>query len=340
MDGKGIDGKKPDLFTEKGKELETGEIRGEERVFKIVLSPENISSSNGRKSLDMKKLTRDFMSSFQEEYALSNQGSSVDRFKVADDTRRLRWFATSHYNTSNPHSHIVIRGLDTQGQDVRFDPYLISVRAREIAQQLVTKQLGERSRLEIESQINREITSERFTKIDIAIATKLAIYNRAVPVNRIQKDRLEYLEHHMHLANKTGANTYQLDPNWKKILERNSRKDDMIKTIYHDLPPEKREQFISQQSKQRFRIYNKDWHVQGKVVAAGVSDELRDRPYVVLESRGQLYFYTSTSLNLSELKIGSTLTLDKGKVIPAPEIQKKKGPERSKGQGSGIERSF
>ena len=338
MDGKGPDGKKPEFFTEKGKEVETGAIEKEERVYKIVLSPEHTVSADSRKKLNIQQLTRDFMAEFEKQYALPDKRE--ERFTKdmqPGETGRLRWFAASHYNTSNPHSHIVIRGIDSKGHEVYLDPDLVK-RSNEIARDLVTKQLGQRTKLEIESQLNREITSERFTQIDAVIAKKLEIYHTAVPLSSVQKDRLEYLEHHMHLATKIGANTYQLEPKWKQILKYNGRKDDYIKTIYHDLPPEKREQFMNQQSKHRLVIYRRDWTVTGKVVANGIADELLDRPYVLVQSKsGAQYFYTSNQLKLSDLKIGSTITLDKGKVVRAPEIQINKAQE--KGQGRGLERS-
>jgi type IV secretory pathway VirD2 relaxase len=35
---------------------------------------------------------------------------------------RLRWGAVNHYNTDNPHVHIVVRGVDQAGHEVWIDP--------------------------------------------------------------------------------------------------------------------------------------------------------------------------------------------------------------------------
>ena len=42
--------------------------------------------------------------------------------QVEKDTgRSLMWTAVNHYNTDNPHVHIVVRGVDAKGHDVRID---------------------------------------------------------------------------------------------------------------------------------------------------------------------------------------------------------------------------
>ena len=38
-----------------------------------------------------------------------------------DQGRRVEWAAVNHYNTEHPHAHLVIRGVDRQGRELRFE---------------------------------------------------------------------------------------------------------------------------------------------------------------------------------------------------------------------------
>ena len=146
-EGIGLDGKKPELFTEKGKEVPTQAIEGEPRLWRVMVSPEK-----GQAIHDLQQYTRDFM----HELNLRRDGD-------------LLWCAAAHYNNGHPHSHILIRGLDSKHQEVFFDPHFVSYEARRIASQLATLEIGHRTEWDIRTQISRELVSERYTSIDRGI---------------------------------------------------------------------------------------------------------------------------------------------------------------------------
>ncbi|MCU7895557.1 MAG: hypothetical protein KZQ66_01575 [Candidatus Thiodiazotropha sp. (ex Lucinoma aequizonata)] len=78
----------------------------------------------------------------------------------------MDWEAVNHYNTDNPHSHVVVHGIDTEGQDVFIDREYISNGIRNRAREIVTTELGERLEHEIQASISEEINAPRFTSQD------------------------------------------------------------------------------------------------------------------------------------------------------------------------------
>jgi len=313
-EGAGLDGKKAELFTESGKDLPTEKIEGENHVFRLILSPEN-----GKDIHDMQQYTRNFM-------------HEVNKERSAD----LQWFATVHYNTANPHSHIVIRGIDARRQEVKLDRTFISLEARQIASKLATMELGYRKQNDINAQVSRELVSDRFTSID----RRIYIYSssektlRAVPRDELEKERLEYLSAKLNLAHKIkGTDSYQLDPHWKKTLEYNGRQQDIIKTIYNDLPPDLKRQWIGNGTEKHLSIYRNSWTVEGKVVSTGLADEMTDRAYLLIERKGRQYFYSNAKLTLSEYHPGDQVRIEHGK---ASNLTKDKSIGRDKQQGKDL----
>jgi type IV secretory pathway VirD2 relaxase len=70
---------------------------GDERLWKFIVSPEPTER------LDLKAHTRALVS--QMEHDLGS---------------RLEWMVIDHYNTDNPHVHLLVRGHDARGQDFRI----------------------------------------------------------------------------------------------------------------------------------------------------------------------------------------------------------------------------
>ena len=298
-EGTGLDGKKAELFTEGGRPIPTHELEGEKHVFSLILSPEN-----GRHLQDMKEYTRDFMKE------VSKSGLPGEMLLCGE----LQWFAAVHCNTSNPHSHIVIRGLDTQGGEVRLSRGFITIEARQIASKLATEELGYRTQKDINVQISRELVSDRFTSIDRTIYSTLQRSGRAIALNELQRERLEHLDRTLNLAQKVNQNTYQMEPHWRETLQYNGRQADVIKTISNDLPPDIRRQWFGPGTKRHLSIYRNAWTVEGKIASVGIADELTDRPYLVIQSKGSLYFYSSSKIDLSQYQVGDEVRLELGKL--------------------------
>src|SRR3989454_520146 len=62
---------------------------------------------------------------------------------------RLEWVAIDHYNTDNPHVHLLVRGRDAQGQALQIHPDYLKQGIRRRSQDLATQVLGYRSERDI-----------------------------------------------------------------------------------------------------------------------------------------------------------------------------------------------
>src|SRR3546814_14310567 len=79
---------------------------------------------------------------------------------------RLDWIAVEHWNTDNPHIHILVRGVADDGQDLIVDRGYMSEGLRWRAEDLATLALGPRSARDIADALAREIEAERWTSLD------------------------------------------------------------------------------------------------------------------------------------------------------------------------------
>ena len=83
---------------------------------------------------------------------------------------KLDWVAVDHWNTDNPHVHVLIRGRADDGQDLVISRDYISRGFRDRAAERVTLELGPRSEQEIRSALEKEVEAERWTSLDRALA--------------------------------------------------------------------------------------------------------------------------------------------------------------------------
>jgi len=79
---------------------------------------------------------------------------------------RLEWVAVDHWDTDNPHTHVVLRGKDSGNKDLIIDRDYITQGLRGRAAEVAESWLGLRSEQEIEESLHREIEQERWTRID------------------------------------------------------------------------------------------------------------------------------------------------------------------------------
>jgi type IV secretory pathway VirD2 relaxase len=112
--------------------------------FRFIVSPEDAADLQ-----DLRATTRDLMG--QAEHDLCT---------------RLDWIAVDHWNTDNPHVHVLVRGVTQDGADLIIDRDYITRGLRQRAEQLVSLELGPRSQAQIEASLEREVRAERWTGLD------------------------------------------------------------------------------------------------------------------------------------------------------------------------------
>jgi type IV secretory pathway VirD2 relaxase len=242
-------------------------LPGERHQFRFIVSPED--------DVDLTRFTRSLM-------------AQVER----DLKVRLRWGAVNHHDTDNPHAHVVVRGVDQAGREVRIDRAYISNWMRWQAQHLLTAELGPRQAHEIERQLEREVGQERLTTLDHRLAralgpdqtTDLARLGAVSgPTTRRRLvGRLQTLEA-LQLAARTERGGWRLVANWQEALRDLGERDDIIKRIHKGLD--------GAGDPSRYRVLDDADDrppIEGVVRRKGLHDELRGDAYAVVESaRGE-----------------------------------------------------
>jgi type IV secretory pathway VirD2 relaxase len=217
--------------------------------------------------------------------------------RVEDDLgTKLDWVAVDHHNTGQPHTHIVVRGRDDTGKDLVIAREYMAHGFRARASELVTLDLGLRSDRDIEERLSREVGQERFTSIDRGLlratdeAGGLAIETLSQPTDeyaRFQQSlrvgRLRTLEH-LGLATETEPGLWQLSPELEPTLRRLGERGDIIKTLHHEINATGLTRGAGD-----YAIYDPSngaapRELVGRVVARGLSDEIEDRHYLVIDA--------------------------------------------------------
>jgi type IV secretory pathway VirD2 relaxase len=80
---------------------------------------------------------------------------------------RLDWVGIAHWNTDNPHVHLVVRGVADDGSNLVISRDYISHGLRARAADLGRARL--KPEHEIRSTLAREVEAERWTRLDAAI---------------------------------------------------------------------------------------------------------------------------------------------------------------------------
>jgi type IV secretory pathway VirD2 relaxase len=203
---------------------------------------------------------------------------------------RLDWVAVDHWNTDNPHIHVLLRGRQADGQDLVINPDYIRSGLRDRAQALVSLELGPRSEREIGAALAREVEAERWTGLDAALRLATDEGGGVVDLRpggsdhdpelrRLLLGRAAKLEH-LGLAEQVGSGRWTLKPRIEQTLRDLSIRGDIIKTMHRAMAGTGRQPDIS-----GFVLHGDDPGdpVLGRLVARGLDDELKGSAYAIVE---------------------------------------------------------
>ncbi|MGD0680140.1 MAG: DUF3363 domain-containing protein [Polyangiaceae bacterium] len=246
---------------------------GEKHQFRWVVSPEDAGE------LDLTTFVRRLMAQVEK-----------------DTGRRLEWAAVNHYNTEHPHAHVIIRGVDRDRHEVRFDRAYISHGVRRRAQELATRELGPRTELAIRRAHVKEITQERFTSLDRALERRAVDQVVALPPRpRAERwgideatliARLEHLER-LRLAERLSPMSWQLADGWASELRELGTRGDIIKRMHVALRGDPARDRIAGPNQPLPAMPNEfAERLYGRVAQKGLSDELRGSFYAIIETSG------------------------------------------------------
>ena len=269
-------------------------IEGDRHHFKIIVSPED-----GAQIGDLKVYTRELM-------------AQVER----DLGTRLEWVATDHWDTDNPHMHILLRGKDDTGEDLVIAGNYIAHGMRHRAAELATRWLGPRTEREIREGLTREVEQQRWTSLDRVLQQGardgvLDLVGQSVGAQdreyrTLLIGRLQRLGE-MGLAERLAPNRWQLSPDLEPLLRAMGERGDIIRRMQRALGVERRELAA-------FGSASVPESITGRLLAKGIADPMTARGYLVVDGvDGRAYHITaSPQVDLGGLPIGAVITVSKG----------------------------
>ncbi|CAN1528704.1 hypothetical protein MCERH10_01312 [Caulobacteraceae bacterium] len=103
--------------------------------------------------------------------------------KVSLDLKEpnLEWVAVNHYDTDQPHSHVMMRGKRANGRDLVLPRSYVSHGLRERAQEQAQSILGDSSRSDAERGLFTRSTANRWTDIDIRLTALAKSHDGLLP---------------------------------------------------------------------------------------------------------------------------------------------------------------
>ncbi|HGZ0784412.1 MULTISPECIES: relaxase/mobilization nuclease domain-containing protein [Pseudomonadota] len=213
----------------------------------------------------------------------------------ADLGTRLDWVAVDHWNTDNPHTHLIVRGRDDTGKDLIIAGDYIAHGFRHRAAELATEWLGPRTELEIQQTLGREVEQERWTSLDRTLQREAGEDSR-VRIERFNEPdlqrqrllligRLQRLQR-LGLADEVQPGTWAVHTDAEKTLRALGERGDIIRTMQRAMRGEPRELAV-------FEPGDDGRTILGRVAAKGLADELHDRGYLVIDGTdGKAHYVT------------------------------------------------
>ena len=235
--------------------------------FRFIVSPEDAAEIG-----DLKTFTRELVADMEKDL-----GTGLD------------WVAVDHWNTDNPHIHLLIRGRADDGEDLVISRDYISHGLRDRAAERVTLELGPRTEQQIQSALEREVEAERWTSLDRALRDisddcggvadlRPGPNAEDADLRRLLLGRAAKLER-LGLAEPVGPACWTLKPGLDGTLRQLGVRGDIIKTMHQAMS---RDGLVPDVS--TFALHGEEPAdpVLGKLVQRGLDDELKGSAYAIV----------------------------------------------------------
>jgi type IV secretory pathway VirD2 relaxase len=177
---------------------------GDNLLWKIIISPERGGE------LDLELFTKQLLAQMDKDLDL-----------------RLEWTAVVHKNTHHHHVHLVIRGIDKDGKEVKLPRDYVKQGIRQRAQELATAKLGHRLDYDVILAQRKMVQQARFTDLDRTILERVTdgvVYKNPSLSPALRQatetccvNRLAYLAS-IGLAQPAGGHSWTVDPGMEKAL--------------------------------------------------------------------------------------------------------------------------
>jgi type IV secretory pathway VirD2 relaxase len=235
--------------------------------FRFIVSPEDASEM-----ADLKGFARDLMSQVEKDL-----GTKLD------------WVGVDHWNTDNPHVHIILRGCADDAKDLVIARDYISEGMRARAQDLVTQELGPRTDRDIRRSLDSQIEAERWTRLDrqlVRDAGRQGVIDLAPRPDRQPDDylpqkvgRLRKLES-LGVAHQLGPGQWVVAGEAETTLRALGERGDVIKRMHRALTERGIEHAASNYVLAGESIGDP---LIGRLLDRGLDDELKGTAYAVVD---------------------------------------------------------
>jgi len=240
---------------------------GDRHHFRFIVSPDDASELSSLRSF-----TRELM-----DQAARDLGT------------RLDWVAVDHWNTEHPHIHILVRGRTDDGADLVISRDYIGSGLRARAGDLVTRELGPRSELEVRRSLETEVTAERWTRLDRALAREAGRAEGVVdlrpgheatgdPLREVRIGRMRTLER-LGLAEPAGPARWVLAADTEQRLRALGERGDIIKRLHKTLA---KDGAFRAPSSWALEGETHGEPIIGRLIGRGLDDELRGTAFAVV----------------------------------------------------------
>src|SRR5579872_6535119 len=271
-DGVTRDGAPGKLFDAAGDEADgrafTERCEGDRHHFRFIVSPDDAAELS-----NLRSFTRELM-----DQAARDLGTKLD------------WVAVDHWNTEHPHIHILVRGRADDGADLVISRDYIASGLRARAGDLVTRELGPRSELEVRRGLEAEVTAERWTRLDRALAREAGRAEGVVdlcfekdtggdPMREVRIGRMRTLER-LGLAEPAGPARWVLATDSKQRLRALGERGDIIKRLHKTLA---KDGIARSPSSWAIEGESHGEPIIGRLMARGLDDELRGTAFAVVD---------------------------------------------------------
>jgi len=272
---------------------------GDERLFRIIVSPENGAR------LDLREHARELVAQMER-----------------DLNTRLEWAAIDHHNTDYSHLHVLIRGRDEQGRALTIDRGYIQSGIRARSAEIASRELGLRTERDVLKARGAAVKREQFTEIDRELLRRadgkhIVSFDGKQPRGEAARERrtqemarLKFLNR-MGLAHKIDSASWRLEANLERTLRERQLAVDIIKSRARH-----RDQILDQRAPLAVTKLAPGRELTGRVVGTGLENEARDRRYLMLEGTdGKLHYLRQTPAIIrargeGKSEIGEVVTLE------------------------------
>jgi hypothetical protein len=199
---------------------------------------------------------------------------------------RMEWTAVVHTNTDYRHVHLVIRGVDKDGKEVKLPRAYVKQGIRQRAEELATRKLGHRLEYDVILAHAKMVHQARFNDLDRAILRRTAegaVYVNPALATGVRQategcyvDRLNYLQS-IGLAQQTAEHSWTVAPNVENVLRTIADAHDRQRTL---------DRFGVPASDPATPVHATAWRdldkLEGRILVHGQEDN-SDRAYMLIE---------------------------------------------------------